>query len=278
MEKREQCDGQNTKIPRALRRTGSSGAFLSVLDRQDDLRDEFALVLMLRRPLQIDVAKGAAGCFVVRAGVVHKLPRDGGQRLVGAVMVKAERPGRRQRLDKFAMTFRRDGHAERYLGGTVDRIFHEVHSLGDVRAVGAHGRERGISEQHRLFRHGRGLIGAAIDGLPGKTDIPDLRGRAVCALAQLFDMAIQLIPQQLQPADQRRQGEGAVKVAADLAEGQPEVLEDADGADLGEGVNGIVTVARGAVLDVRLDQPKLLIVKDDAAGDADGPCDLADGK
>ena len=91
-------------------------------------------------------------------------------------------------------------------------------------------------------------------------------------------MPVQLIPLRLQPPDQRRQREVAVKISEDVAEGQSQVLQDADGPELDEGINGIVAVSRGAVLDIRPDQPEFLVVEDGAACDVQRPRDFADRK
>ena len=56
------------------------------------------------------------------------------------------------------------------------------------------------------------------------------------------------------------------------------VLQDADGPELDEGINGIVAVSRGAVLDIRPDQPEFLVVEDGAACDVQRPRDFADRK
>lgn len=65
-------------------------------------------------------------------------------------------------------------------------------------------------------------------------------------------MAVQLVAQRLQPPDELRQVNGIVKIPANFIQRQAEVLKDADGADLDEGVDGVVAVSGGAVLDVRL--------------------------
>ena len=91
-------------------------------------------------------------------------------------------------------------------------------------------------------------------------------------------MAVQLVAQRLQPPDELRQVNGIVKIPANFIQRQAEVLKDADGADLDERVDGVVAVSGGAVLDVRLHQTALLVVEQDAAGDADGLRDLADGE
>ncbi len=91
-------------------------------------------------------------------------------------------------------------------------------------------------------------------------------------------MAVQLVAQGFQTGDQRGQGEGIVKIPADLAEGQAEPLQNAEGAYFDKGVDGVIAVAGGTVLDVRRDQAELLVVEKGAAGDAQRPRHLADGK
>ena len=150
--------------------------------------------------------------------------------------------------------------------------------MGDVCSVEPHPLQRSAAEQRRPLRHGGRRVHAAIDGLRQQSDQLHLRRLRAGPLPQALDMPVQLIPLRLQPPDQRRQCEVAVKISEDVAEGQSQVLQDADGPELDEGINGIVAVSRGAVLDIRPDQPEFLVVEDGAACDVQRPRDFADRK
>ena len=176
----------------------------------------------------------------------------GGQVLIGPVVVETERRRRGQRYHMVARAPRRDGRAGRNLAGSRDGRLHKVHPLCDVRAVEPHSLQRRGVKQRRALRQRRRRIHAAVDRLPRQKNAPDLRRRVVRALAELFDVAVQLVAQRLQPPDELRQVNGIVKIPANFIQRQAEVLKDADGADLDEGVDGVITVPGGTLLDVRL--------------------------
>lgn len=193
-------------------------------------------------------------------------------------MIEAE--GRRggQQHHVLPSALRRDGHAERGLAGAADAGLHEVHLLREVRAVEPHRLQRGAAEQRRPLGDGGCRIHTAVHGLLRQADALHLRRLRVGALLQPFDLTVQLVPQRLQPPDQRRQLEGAVKIFAYLAEGQTQVLQDADGAELHKSVDGIIAVPGGTVPDVRPDEAELLVIEEGAARDAERSRQFADRK
>ena len=231
---------------------------------------------MLRRALEVNAPELPRGRKPMPPRIGAELLIRCGQILIGPMVVETERRCRGQRYHMVALALRRDGYTERHLVGASDGRLYEVHPLRDVRAVEPHSLQRDGAKQRRALRHRGRRIHAAVDRLPRQKNAPDLRRRVVRALAELFDVAVQLVAQCLQPSDELRQVNGIVKIPANFIQRQVEVLKDADGADLGERVDGVITVPGGALLDVRLHQTALLVVEQDAAGDADGLRDLAD--
>ena len=167
-------------------------------------------------------------------------------------------------------------HAEADLIGLGQGVVYEVHPLGRVRAVLAHGRGDHIPEDLLPLLHRRGGIAADIHRL-GR-DLHHLNG-VLPALAdtqpQLLDAQVQLIAHFLQPCDDVPQVCLVVKIELDLVQRDAQSLQPPDGPDAGKSLGSIVAVAAAALLHVRLQQALVLIVEQDAAGDVQGPGHLS---
>ena len=150
----------------------------------------------------------------------------------------------------------------------VDGIFDEVHPAGDVRSVGAHGLQRGVTQQHRALRHGTALIDAAIHQLRRQKQLLDLFRADLGSLVELFDVEVQLIAHLFQPPDQRQQVGRVIEIVPDLVQRQTEVLQAADAAQLSEGVDAVVAVAGSSVSGVGLNESPILVMEDDAVRNA----------
>jgi len=273
----------NTVFPRFWRiYSGSGGSDLGGLRRQGhgkgELRDELGGVLVLGRALQIGVAHGAQRRQAAGRGVLNQLARHGGQVLIRPVMVDAQGAGGGQLRDVLATGGRRHRHAEGHVRRSADGVLDEVHPAGDVRAVEPQGLQRRVAQQDGPLRHGIAAIGAAVHRLRRHGQLADLRGIGPGALVELLNVAVQRVAHLLQAADQRHEVGGGPEILPYLVQRQTEILQIADIAQLGEGVDAVIAVAAVAPAHVRLDEAPLLVVQEDAAGHAQRPGRLADGQ
>ena len=233
---------------------------------------------MLGRALQIDAPDGARRGQTPRLRAGEETLRRAGQRLIRPVVIETERLHGGQQRHMLAPALRRNGHAERDLVRPVDERLHQIQPVGDIRAVEPHPLQRGAAQQRCPLRDAGRRVHPAVHGLRRQPYQLHLRHIRAGPLPQALDVAVQLVPQRLHPPDQRRQVERIVKVPPYVAEGQAQRLQDADGPYLHKGVDGVVAVARGAVLGVRTDQAELLVIEDGAARDAQRPTDFANRK
>ena len=249
-----------------------------VPEGQHHLRGEVGGIAALGRPLQVNAAHLPRGRETVLPRIVEKQPCRGRQSFVRPVVVEAESWRGGQQLHALPLALRGDRHAEGHLLRPLDVGFHQIHTVGEIRAVEPHPLHGGAPQELCPLRHaGRGK-GSAVDGLPGGEDLLHLRRLRVGAFLKPLNIAVQLVAQPLQPPDHLRQVEGVVQIVPHVAQRQPQALQNADGSKLHKGVDGVVTVSLRPLLRVRTDQPELLIVEDGAAGDAQRFCHLSDGK
>lgn len=224
----------------------------------------------------VDVAEVAVGGHAVSLGVSQQAGVERRELFVGAAEKQAEGRGLVKFADAGALALRRHGDDESAAVGVADKEL-GAHAAMKIQRVGVGGINVGLAQEGGLLLQIRAAEVAAVGGEGGESDHANLGvGGLPLPHAELGNILIQTVAQIHQALDLILQLAGVAEIGANRRQGKPQLLQVADDADVRQIVGGIVPEALVLPPHGRCEQPQLLIVQQDAAGQTHGLAHLAD--